>query len=836
VKSPLVFFLVIVAAVNAQAATFVVTNTNDSGPGSLRQAILDANTDAVADQIAFNIPGTGYHQINATSSSWPAITQPVMIDGYTQPGSSPNTLSVGSNAVRTINLSRGSSITVSAANCVIRGLVLDTSLSVSFQAGAGSRIVGCSVYTLSVSASSGPVDNLQIGSPALSDRNTIIKLLVGGASSNPPQIRNLQIANNYIGTDDSGSFPYLASINTPAGEIRVSGVAGVTIGGAAAPSRNVILGNVTIQPFSYGSTTPTLVAAGGSASIQGNYIGVGSNGTAYGGVAYGTLKFSHLSDNNLIGGPDPGAGNVIAQVWIESNDNMVQGNRIGVDATGNKALPFPGQLFSAVVVKGEPNLGGYRALNNTIDSNVLCSTRADGVYLYRTVTTVRGNNIGIGADGVTVLPQANNAILIEAQETEGPNVIGGTGPGDGNKIAGGNNGVRCIPLPIGAPQPQIVIEGNSIVGTFGLGIDLGNANVTPNDAGDTDGIQNYPVLTSALFSTGTVRIGGTLNSVPNTSFRIELFGNDQPNKYGYGQGQYYLGFTNLITDATGSASFDVTLPVPNSVRAISATATRPGRSSEFSATFFAKPQNISTRASVQTGDNVVIAGLIVRGTDSKKLLFRGMGPSLKVPGALQDPVLTIYRGSTMITSNDNWRDSQRQEIEATGLAPTDDREAALLMSLVPDTYTIQLRGAQTGTGVGLVEVYDLASPGSELINISTRSVVGTGDNVMIAGFIVGPDTGRGTHVLVRGIGPSIPVIANRLMDPMLELHDGNGELLASNDDWKTHEAEIRATTLPPTDDRESALVADLAPGTYTAIVRGKNDSTGVALVEFYNLH
>ena len=811
----------------------MVTNTNDSGPGSLRQAILDANADAVADQIAFNIPGTGYHQINATSS-WPAITQPVTIDGYTQPGSSPNTLAVGSNAMRTISLSGGSSITVSAANCVIRGLVLDTSLSASFQAGAGSRIVGCSVYRLSVSAGSGPVDNLQIGSPAPSDRNTIIKLFVGGASSAPPQIQNLQIANNYIGTDDSGSFPYLENINIPAGEVRVSGVAGVTIGGAAAASRNVIIGNVTIQPFSYGSTTPTLVAAGGSASIQGNYIGVGSNGTAYGGVAYGTLKFSHLSDNNLIGGPTPGAGNVIAQVWIESNNNMVQGNRIGVDATGNKALPFPAQLYSAVVVKGQPNLGGYVAMNNTIDSNVLCSTRADGVYLYRAVTTVRGNNIGIGADGVTVLPQANNAILIEAQETEAPNVIGGTGPGDGNRIAGGNNGVRCTPL--GAPQPQILIEGNSIVGIAGLGIDLGNANVTPNDAGDTDGIQNYPVLTSAIFSNGTVQIGGTLNSVPNTNFRIELFGNDQPNRYGCGQGQYYLGFTNVTTDATGNASFDVTLPVPDSVRAISSTATGPGRTSEFSATLFAKPLNISTRASVQTGDNTVIAGLIIRGTDSKKVLFRGIGPSLKLPGALQDPVLALYRGSTLITSNDNWTDSQQPEIEATGVAPTDDREAALLIDLAPDTYTIQLRGAQNGTGIGLVEMYDLSAPGSELSNISTRAVVGTGDNVLIAGFIVGPDTGRGTHVLVRGIGPSIPGVANRLLDPMLELHDGNGGLLASNDDWKTNEAAIRATSIPPTDDRESALVADLAPGTYTAIVRGKNGSTGVALVEVYNLH
>src|SRR6185369_16234115 len=110
---------------------------------------------------------------------------------------------------------------------------------------------------------------------------------------------------------------------------------------------------------------------------------------------------------------------------------------------------------------------------------------------------------------------------------------------------------------------------------------------------------------------GTVRIGGTLSGAPNTTFRIELFGNDQPNKYGYGQGEYYLGFTNVTTGANGNASFDVTVPVPNSVRAISSTATRPGRTSEFSATFFAKPQNISTRALVQTGDDIEIAGLIV---------------------------------------------------------------------------------------------------------------------------------------------------------------------------------------------------------------------------------
>jgi hypothetical protein len=816
------------------AADFTVTNTNDSGPGSLRQAILDANVDAIPDQVRFNIPGTGLHTINATSDL-PIITQTVTIDGYTQPGSSPNTLPVGHNAVLAIKVTipNHSAIFVSGANSVIRGL----DASVTFEGGTGNRLVGCSIEKLRITGSASPADNLQIGGPALADRNMIATIVsVGGVSLNPPQIRNLSIVNNYVGTDASGSNVLVDGNGTPIGGITITGVPGVTIGGNTAASRNVIMGDIIIQPYNYGCCSNYTYVGGGSTTIQGNYIGVKADGTASGSPAYGAVRLLHGSDNNLIGGPNPSARNVIAQVWVESNNNLVQGNYIGVDATGNQAVSAAG-LYSAIVVKGNPQLGGSLALNNTIDSNVLCSTRADGIYLYRAQTTVRGNNIGMGADGVTVLPQANNGILIEAQETEGPNIIGGTGPGDGNIIVSGNNGVRCIPLPIGAPQPQIVIEGNSIVGIHGLGIDLGNANVAPNDAGDTDGIQNYPVLTSAVFSNNTVRIGGTLTSVPNTSFRIELFGNDHANTFSYGQGQYYLGFTNVATDATGNASFDATLPVPNSVRAMSSTATGSTRTSEFSATFFAKPQNISTRAMVQTGDNIEIAGLIVRGTNPKKVLLRGLGPSLKVPGALQNPVLAIYnRVGAMITSNDDWADSQQNEIKATGLAPTDDREAALLMNLIPDSYTIQLRGAQDGTGVGLVEVYDLAAPGSELINISTRGVVGTGDNVMIAGFIVGPDTGRGSHILVRGIGPSLSSVPDRLSDPVLELHDGNGGLLASNDDWKTNEAEIKATTIPPTDDRESALVADLAPGTYTAIIRGKNGSTGVGLVEFYNLH
>jgi hypothetical protein len=243
---------------------------------------------------------------------------------------------------------------------------------------------------------------------------------------------------------------------------------------------------------------------------------------------------------------------------------------------------------------------------------------------------------------------------------------------------------------------------------------------------------------------------------------------------------------------------------------------------------------------VQLGET--IAGFIITGEDAKTVLIRGLGPSLAKAGLpagalLQDPTLTLYNSSLSFPLALSWDwDSYNPVIKATGLAPEDPRESALVVTLPPGNYTAVLGSQKGGLGIGLIEVYDLSQTTVRLGNISTRGFIATGDNVLIGGFIVGPDFGGNARVLVRGIGPSLATVANRLQDPVVELHDGNGALLASNDDWKTNEAEIEATTIPPTDDRESALVADLAPGAYTAILRGKNDSTGVGLVEFYNLH
>jgi hypothetical protein len=256
---------------------------------------------------------------------------------------------------------------------------------------------------------------------------------------------------------------------------------------------------------------------------------------------------------------------------------------------------------------------------------------------------------------------------------------------------------------------------------------------------------------------------------------------------------------------------------------------------------------------VQGGDKVLIGGFIITGTDPKKVLIRGIGPSLSsfgIQGAIADPTLELHQGDATLTTNDNWKlksdgSSQQAEIEATSLQPGNDLESVIVMTLNPGAYTAILAGKNQGSGIGVVEVYDLAQgANSKLANISSRGFVDTGDNVMIGGFIIGGGNGAGTSsVVVRAIGPSLTGfgISGALPDPTLELHDGNGALLVSNDNWKvrsdgsSQQAEIEATSLQPTSDLESDIFSILTPGSYTAIVRDKANSTGVGLVEVYNL-
>ena len=256
----------------------------------------------------------------------------------------------------------------------------------------------------------------------------------------------------------------------------------------------------------------------------------------------------------------------------------------------------------------------------------------------------------------------------------------------------------------------------------------------------------------------------------------------------------------------------------------------------------AQALNISTRLEVRTNDQVLIGGFIIDGDVAKRVVFRAIGPSLAAFGIanpLADPVLELHGADgTLITMNDNWKSTQESEIEATGLQPSNDLESAIISTLDPGSYTAIVSGKNGTVGVGLVEGYDVdQTANSQLANISTRGFVETGTNVMIGGFILGGG-GKEVSVVVRALGPSLTPfgVTGALADPTLELHDENGAVIQSNDNWKdTQQTEIEATGLQPTNDLESAIFRTLAPGAYTAIVSGSGDLTGVALVEVYRL-
>jgi len=230
---------------------------------------------------------------------------------------------------------------------------------------------------------------------------------------------------------------------------------------------------------------------------------------------------------------------------------------------------------------------------------------------------------------------------------------------------------------------------------------------------------------------------------------------------------------------------------------------------------------------------VLIGGFIITGKQPKKLIVRALGPSLPVSRALPNPKIQIYNSANeLVAVNDNWQKAaNRQTIIDTRIAPTNSLESAVLRSLTPGAYTAVIAGANGGTGVGSIEIYDLdSSADSQLANISTRGMVQTGDDVMIGGFILAGPTQR--KLIIRALGPSLPVPV-KLADPVLELFDGNGNLLAKNDNWRSNQRAIIATGVPPPNNLEAAIATRLQAGAYTAIVRGANGGTGVALVEVY---
>jgi uncharacterized delta-60 repeat protein len=413
-------------------------------------------------------------------------------------------------------------------------------------------------------------------------------------------------------------------------------------------------------------------------------------------------------------------------------------------------------------------------------------------------------------------------------------------------------------------------------GTYALRVDVldANGNVTSSTTTTVTAVDPNQSPPPQVFDLGGLANGTALlanNSViitagPKTQgsglTRLELLVNGTvAQKINVGATEFRTTSPPVTHDpATGNYTFTFTPKAPGTfglnIRATGAAGvTTTSNTIAVTAGPSSRLLNISTRMFVDSGDNALIGGMIVTGSGQKKVLIRAIGPSLAdagLAGALQDPTLELHDGNgALIASNDDWGNSpDKQAVIDTTIAPSNAKESAILTTLPASFsgigYTAIVKGANGTSGVGLVEVYDLDGniSSTRLANISTRGNVRIGDNAMIGGFIVGGGAGAAPDkVIVRAIGPSTGIFG-ALEDPTLELHQGP-TTIASNNDWKENEAEIVATTIPPSDDRDSAIVRTLQPLTgttgdarisTTAIVRGKNDGTGIALVEVYDLN
>lgn len=515
------------------ATTFVVTNTNDSGAGSLRQAILDANANPGADLITFNI-GSGLKTITL-DTRLPDISDPVVVDGTTQPGFTGAPLI----EIKATNIGFDVIFSITGGNSTIRSLILNDF------------------------------------------RNGAIVLSTNGGN---------HVEGCYIGTDATGS----TGTNSQGNAIAISSSPNNVIGGTTPNARNVIAsrdGGISI--FGFG---------GNGNQVLGNYIALNAAGDValpvFQGIFVGT-------SNNTIGGTTPGARNVIGAgehggIVIQPggafaiSGNVVQGNYIGTDATGNVGLGFVN--YGVVIFNSANNntIGGTAAgAGNVLSGNGWgfsidgTSAGGDGPP---TGNTVQGNFIGVGADGSTPVPNRVQGVRVGPSSNT---TIGGITAGAGNVIAFNGPseeiGVNGIEL-IGTSTKNTSIRGNSIYSNGRLGIDISPSGVTPNDAGDADdganNIQNFPLITSVVAAGGQTTITGTLNSTPNTSFTLDFYANAVCDSSGNGEGAkpFALNHGPVTTGANGNANFNLIVPtLLPAGRVLTATATDPtGNTSEFS--------------------------------------------------------------------------------------------------------------------------------------------------------------------------------------------------------------------------------------------------------------
>lgn len=599
----LAFVLLAVAPLASLAATFTVTNTNDSGVGSLRQAILDANANVGADTITFAIPGSGVQTITL-ASSLPDATDPVTIDGYTQSGASANTLAVGDNAVLTVRVNGGA---------------------------------GGTIFRFAPGSQNSTVQGLAI---------------VGGTARIVAATDGLTIAGNFIGVDTDGA----TAVGNSNGIQINAGVNNTTIGGTSPADRNLITSANGGDP---------IITDGSNTVVRGNYIGLNAAGTAALGFSAGIVVEG--GSVTIIGGTAAGAGNVIAApgMTITSANALnlvqtvtVQGNLIGTNATGT----------AQVITEGGPGVFIGNANNVTIGGavagagNVISGAGGDGILIggnAPAVPIIEGNMIGTDVTGTAAIGNANCGVNVASFASVGglieTNVIAFNGT-NGVGVSGNNTGW--------------LIQQNSIFSNANLGITLGgrcddlSAAPLPNDSGDGDtgpnNLQNYPVITSASISAGSVTLSGTLNSTASTAFFLAFYSNAACDAKGNGEGQSFIGTVDVTTDGTGNASFGpIAFVVPSGQPVITAT-TSDGlnNTSEFSACMTATGGSSPTTTALVSslnpstfGQSVTFTATVTGSSPTGTVQFKDGAANLGAPITLSGGVAALTTSTLSVSTH-----------------------------------------------------------------------------------------------------------------------------------------------------------------------------------------
>jgi hypothetical protein len=816
--APLTLLLSVSGSI-ALGAQFVVDNSSDAddalpgdgvcsivagtspGPCTLRAAIEEANALPGADTIVFNVPTTdnSYNpQTGAYTLMW-GRQPPDITDALTITNSDPQKIII----TRPPNGLEYHLFNVTAAGTVnligltiTRGAVSHLSSNAGGgvqNAGTGTVNITNAVFDTNFAITGGAFCNSAGGTAHFSqvifkNNNANSGGAVANTGNGTVTIDNCTFdpntAQNGAGvanTGSGGTVTITASALTH-NTAQVSGAAIYSAGGTL----NVTGGNISSNTATTGPSLAPLFGGG-------VYIGGGN----------AAFVSTTISGNKITVTPPPqqpspppfvGAGAGIANngATVAITNCTISGNTI--TAPYNQSSGSPG----AVAGGGIYSAGTLNLSNTTITGNSVTSGTGSG-------TGPEASGGGVFVSPSVVANVKSTLIAANSATTKGPDVFG-TVASQGFNLVGKVDGSSGVNAP------------TDLLGTVANPLD---------PKLDPKGLQNNggPTLTIALLAGSPAIDHGTSNS---------LTGNLTLDQRG-------SGFPRVLDDPGVSNANDGADIGAFELQVASSTPT-PTPTPTPTVAPVSRLGNIATRLRVETGDNVLIGGFIVTGTQPKRVVIRGIGPSLAqfVSGYLTDPILELHDGSgQLLETNDNWIDSpNKQAIIDSGLAPTDNLESAIIRTLPASGagYTAVVHGVNDVTGIAVVQIYDVdGSSDSKLANVSSRGFVQTADNVLFAGMIV---VGQNSEeVVVRAIGPSLPV-SGSLADPTLELHDGNGALLEFNDNWgdSANKQAIINSGLAPTNNAESAIMRSLSPANYTAIVRGANNGIGIAVVESYALN